>query len=100
LSIIYIDVIDVIISLTSSQITSKKEYGTLTDYFKYELSSYPLSLFDKNCDLRKANKSELAKEIGVMCTYDPGKEKMSTRRAYVRAGWGLVTTPLVMDKTR
>lgn len=64
----------IIVLLTSK----KEEYGTLTDYFKYELSSYPLSLFDKNCVLRNANKSELAKEIAVMCIYDPGKEEIST----------------------
>lgn len=63
----------IIVLLTSK----KEEYGTLTDYFKYELSSYPLSLFDKNCVLRNANKSELAKEIAVMCTYDPGEEEIS-----------------------
>jgi hypothetical protein len=35
------------------------------EYFKYELCSHPLSLFDKNCLLRSAEKHELAKAIAV-----------------------------------
>ena len=41
------------------------------DYFKYELCSHPLSLFDNNCMMRSSEKHELAKGIAKMSNYDP-----------------------------
>jgi hypothetical protein len=46
-------------------------------YFKYELCSFPLSLFDSNCNLRNSNKSELAKEIAIQANYDPVAEGLT-----------------------
>lgn len=40
-------------------------------YCKYELCSYPTSLFDDHVLLRNADKAELAKAISTMTTYDP-----------------------------
>ena len=42
-------------------------------FFKYELCSHPLALFDKNCQLRNADKHEFAKAIALLGNYDPFK---------------------------
>ena len=44
-------------------------------YFKYELCSHPLSLFDNNGLLRNAE-NELAKAITHIANYDPLKSKI------------------------
>ena len=54
--------------------SKNQEEKSLAEYFKYELCSFPLSLFDSNCNLRNSNKSELAKEIATQVSYDPGSE--------------------------
>ena len=42
-------------------------------FFKYELCSHPLALFDKNCQFRNADKHEFAKAIALLANYDPLK---------------------------
>ena len=47
--------------------------GDECSFFKYELCSHPLALFDKNCQLRNADKHEFAKAILILANYDPLK---------------------------
>ena len=49
------------------------------DFFKYELCSHPLSLFDNNCMMRSADKHELAKAIALLADYDPLLAKENNR---------------------
>jgi hypothetical protein len=44
---------------------ARRSQNDEAEYFKYELCSHSLSLFDKNCLLRSAEKHELAKAIAV-----------------------------------
>lgn len=74
-------------------LTSKKAEKELSEYFKYELCSLPLSLFENNGNLRSCQKSELAKDLATRAIYDPlneeinvvtGKEKKSF---VIDGGW-------------
>lgn len=77
-------------------LTSKKEEHSFPSYFKYELSSFPVSLFSSNWNLRDAKKSELAKSIAEMTKYDPSKEEISNedeRKVVLDGGWLLHKIP-------
>jgi hypothetical protein len=82
-------------------LTSKKEDSTLCEYFKYKLTTFPLSLFDSNCQLRNANKYELAKEIATQSNYNHEQEEIfvdQTRKEHIQfvkdGGWLLHRLPL------
>lgn len=63
------------------------------NYFKFELCSYPLCLFDNDCFLREAEKHELAKITNV-ANFNPHSAKIPTesheRIAYVLDGGSLL----------
>lgn len=55
-----------------------------SNYFKFELCTHPLSLFDNNCYLRNADKTELAKAIAASAKYIPANEDiLEVNKQYV-----------------
>lgn len=52
-------------------IVAKRSEKDESDFFKFELCSHPLSLFDNNGLLRNADKSQLTKKIVSLAKYDP-----------------------------
>ena len=74
------------------------------DFFKYELCSHPLSLFDNNCMMRSADKHELAKAIALLADYDPllAKENNRGNSQYIvviDGGWLLHQIPWMKNET-
>ena len=58
--------------------------------FKFELCTHPLSLFDKNCFLRNAEKAELA-NITTSAKYFPGnKDILGDNKQYEFDGGALL----------
>ena len=82
-------------------LASKKD-SSVPSYFKFELSSFPLSLFDSHCNMRNANKTELAKSIAIMSNYHPEEEVMemeSEMKKVVNGGWLLHKIPWKKEET-